>query len=44
MTLYFLGNTDISLPFAGEQNDDDITIEVHETKWWQKNVEVRSLC
>lgn len=26
---------------VGEQNDDDIVIEVHETKWWQKNIEVR---
>ena len=28
----------VSLP--GEQDDDDIVIEVHETKWWQKNFEV----
>lgn len=25
---------------VGEQSDDDIVIEVHETKWWQKNMEV----
>ena len=26
--------------FVGEQGADDIIIEVHDTKWWQKNVEV----
>ena len=28
------------VPAVGEQSDDDIVIEVHETKWWQKNIEV----
>jgi len=25
---------------AGDHDCDDIVIEVHETKWWQKNTEV----
>lgn len=31
----------IVLDVTGEQDDDDIVIEVHETKWWQKNFEGR---
>ena len=29
-----------SLAHAGELNDDDIILEVHDTKWWQSNFEV----
>ena len=27
---------------AGDHDCDDIVIEVHETKWWQKNTEVHA--